>query len=275
MRTMNMGAYFRAAIAAFGMLAAVASVASDLTVIELHNRTADEVLPVLRPLVGADTALSGIDYKLLVRGSAEDVAHIRAALAVVDRAPRQLLISVRYDGQPHGRSTDVGAAGTITNSGSQIVVRGGTTTRTASDNSVSSVRVLEGNGAHVSTGQSIPVITAALLSSRNNRQSLTGMATDYHELTSGFDVMPRVNGDRVVVDISTQQQRAVDLGQGSATTQRATTTVAGRIGEWIELGGVTSSISEHSSSVGIAGGTNHVSTQSDERTIAVKVEQVD
>jgi type II secretory pathway component GspD/PulD (secretin) len=186
------------------------------------------------------------------------------------------MVSVRYTGRPQGNSTDLGVGGTITNSGSQINVHAGTTTRTAVDSSVSSVRVLEGNGAHIANGQSVPVVTAVLWPVRSRQQlGVGGVATDYRELTSGFDVLPRVNGDRVMLDIATQQERPTNTGQATSVMHRATTTVAGRLGEWIELGGVTSSISEHSTSVGLTGGARSVTTQSDQRTVAVKVEQLE
>jgi len=258
------------------LLVACSSYAADLTIIDLHHRTAEEVLSALRPLVDSEVALSGIDYKLLVRGSASEVARIREALTVLDRAPRQWMISVRYSAGPESRTSDIGVASGTTNRSSQITLGGGVTTSTIRDNSVSTVRVLEGNGAHIATGQSVPVVTAVILPSPSNTRSvIAGVATDYRELTSGFNVVPRVNGDRVILDISTQQQRATDLGSGSATVQRTTTTVAGRLNEWIDLGGVTSSLSEQRTDIGIGGGTRRLTTQSDERTVAVKVEQVD
>jgi type II secretory pathway component GspD/PulD (secretin) len=255
-------------------IAARCAVAADLVVIDLHNRTANEVLPSLRPLVGPDVALSGVDYKLLVRGSAADVEKIREVLAVLDRAPRQLLISVRYGGNPQSKSSELGAAANIDNRGAQVTVHGDVTTRTVADSNTSSVRVLEGNSAHISTGQSVPVITAFVPTQFIGKNSTIGIATDYRELSSGFTVLPRVNSDRVVLEVSTQQQRLLDSNAGVATTQRASTTIAGRLGEWIELGGVTSTAEEQHSTVGIAGGARRVSTQSDARTIAVKVEQV-
>jgi type II secretory pathway component GspD/PulD (secretin) len=155
-------------------------------------------------------------------------------------------------------------------------VRAETSTRTATDSNVSSVRVLEGNGAHISTGQSVPLVTAALWAPRSNHQSgVAGVTMDYHEFTSGFDVLPRINGDRVILDISTQQERTTNSGQGSAAVQRATTTLSGRLGEWIELGGVTSSGYEQSTGIGIGGGVHSTTTQRDQRTIEVKVEQVE
>jgi type II secretory pathway component GspD/PulD (secretin) len=284
MQPMSIRAKCRALVALATMAAfSAASIAwaAELTVIDLHSRTAEEMLPILRPLVGPDVALSGIDYKLLVRGDASEVARIREALAVLDKAPRQLLISVRYDGQPHSKSTDVGVAGTVDNDGSQIAVRGKSTLHTASDSSVSSVRVLEGNGARISTGQSVPVVAALMLPSRGGRQNIVaGVTTDYRELTSGFDVLPRVNANRVVLDISTQQERVAELGQANlgqsgSTVQRATTTIAGRIGEWIELGSVTSSITEQRTGLSTGGAGHRLSTQSDARTIAVMVELID
>jgi type II secretory pathway component GspD/PulD (secretin) len=253
--------------------------AADLTVIELHNRTAEEMLPVLRPLVGANAALSGMDYKLFVRGNATDVASIREALAVLDRTPRQLMVSVRYNDNPQDKSIGVGVGGKVIqsngNTSTRAGVHAGTTISTANDSSVSSVRVLEGNGAHIATGQSVPMVTAVRWpSSSNSQRGINGVAIDYHEYTSGFDVMPRINGDRVLLDISTQQERA-NTAQNGGTVQRATTTLSGRLGEWIELGGVTSSSDEQSSNVGIGRGSRVVTTQSDRQTIEVKVEEVE
>jgi hypothetical protein len=55
--------------------------------------------------------------------------------------------------------------------------------------------------------------------------------TVVQELTSGFDVIPRVSGDRVQVEVAQQRETP-------ASYQRATTTASGRLGEWFELGSV-------------------------------------
>jgi type II secretory pathway component GspD/PulD (secretin) len=243
--------------------------AADLTVIDLHHRTAEELLPVLQPLAGSDTSLSGLDYKLLVRGSPAAVARIREALSVLDRAPRQLLVSVRFGGQPSSERSQVGVTGQRQGSGTQVRVSGSTVTSTSADAGVSSVRVLEGNAAHIATGESVPIVTAAYVGGRGG----IGMGTEFRELTSGFTVVPRVNGQQVMLDIRTRQQRAID-SNGAATVQRADTTVGGALGQWIELGGVSSSESHSSRIVGTGGAAQRVSTQSDERSIAVKVDLI-
>ena len=77
----------------------------SLQVIDLKHRTAQEVIPVLQPLLEPGAALSGQDYKLFVRTSSANLAQIRAALAQIDRRPRQLLVSVRHSAQQGDRTS--------------------------------------------------------------------------------------------------------------------------------------------------------------------------
>jgi type II secretory pathway component GspD/PulD (secretin) len=256
------------------LFAIITATAAELVFIDLRNRTAEELLPILRPMAGS-ASLSGADYKLFVRGEPADVARIREMLAVLDKAPQQLMVSVRYSTSAQKNHTDIRGAGTISNQGSNVALSGKAVRSTADDGTTASVRVLEGNGAHISTGQSVPVVSSFLVASRNGKGGTTGFATDYRELSTGFNVVPRVNGDRVVLEISAQQQNLSGNGAGSASTQRTTTTLAGKIGEWIELGGVDDSFDEQRSGVGIAGGSQRTATRSDRRAIAVKVEKAE
>ena len=255
------------ATAFLALLLARDGVAAELTVIDLRNRTATELMPVLQPLVPQAT-LTGMDYKLFVRGSDDDLARVREALAVLDRAPRQLLVSVRYAAMPSQRQDTLGVSGTVSNRGAQIVVGGQTTTRTASDANVSSVRVLEGNAAHIATGQSIPVVTAMLITPRAAAQEL-----GYRDLASGFTVLPRVSDTRVILEITTQQERAVD-SSGNVGVQRAATTLTGALDQWIELGHIGESGQSKQTVLGV-GAVSSTTTASDQRSFAVKVTVVE
>ncbi len=248
------------------------AVAADLVVIDLHHRTAEDILPALRPMVGRDVSLSGMDYKLLVRGNASDVAKLREMLAVLDREPKQLLISVRYTGVPQSNANEFGAHANVIRRETQIGIRGSSTVSTSTDSNVSSVRVLEGNSARIASGQSVPIVTAFIPTYRGGRSTGIGIATDYRDLSSGFTVLPRINGDRVTLDISAGQERLTDSNSGSVASQHVTTTLAGRLGEWIDLGGVTSSVDERQSGVGVTGGGRRINTQSDQRSISIKVD---
>ena len=166
--------------------------ADELTIIDLQHRPAEELLPILQPMVGPGVALSGMDYKLLVRGSPGEVARIRELLAALDRAPRQLLVSVRYADGEKERSAAVGADADIGHRDTSVEVRAGAGTAALDEHSLNSVRVIEGNVAHISAGQSVPVVTV-FVAPRHRRSGGIGVATEYRDLSSGFDVLPRVN----------------------------------------------------------------------------------
>jgi len=68
-----------------------------LEVIPLRYRTADHVIPVLRPLLEPGGALSGQFNQLIVRASPANLAQIRQALEAIDQPQRRLTISVRFD----------------------------------------------------------------------------------------------------------------------------------------------------------------------------------
>jgi hypothetical protein len=68
------------------------------------------------------------------------------------------------------------------------------------------------------------------------------------DLGTGFVAVPQLNGDRVTLDISPRDDTLGPL-PGSVNTQRLVTTVSGRLGEWLELGG---SVGEQSGSSGSA-----------------------
>ncbi len=251
---------------------AVSGVAADeLTIIDLQHRPAQELLPILQPMVGPGVALSAMDYKLLVRGNPGEVARIRELLAALDRAPRQLLVSVRYADGTGDRSAAIGADADIGHHDTSVDVRAGAGAAAVDERSLNSVRVLEGNVAHISAGQSVPVVTV-IAAPRHRRAGGTGVATEYRDLSSGFDVLPRVNGERVVLQISGRQQRLIDAETGSAAVQYVDTTITGRLGEWIDLGGISSSVEEQRSAAGWSGGARRTTSRGTSHRISVKVE---
>ena len=84
----------RFAVAVIAATAFFAAQAQELQIIELQYRLADEVIPILQPLLEPGGVLTGTDDMLFVRTSPANFAQIQQALAVIDRKPRQLAISV-------------------------------------------------------------------------------------------------------------------------------------------------------------------------------------
>jgi type II secretory pathway component GspD/PulD (secretin) len=260
---------------ALACLMVTAAWAQALTVIDLKHRRAEELIPVLQPLLEEGGALTGQDYKLFVRASSANVAQLRAAVEQLDRQQRQLLVSVRRSTAQDIQREEASASGTLRTgdagvsvnerprSGSGVTVRAGERNLQTRDSSLSSVQVLEGSSAFIATGSTVPIVTAVAV--RGGRRPFVGGVVEHRNLQRGFMVTPRVNGDEVILEISQQDERATG---GNIQSQSLNTQVIGRLGTWMQLGGVSESSSRTDS--GIL--SRRHSTGGNELSIWVKVE---
>src|SRR2546422_9484166 len=94
-----------------------------LEIIPLRHRTVDQVLPALQPLVEPGGALTGQSGQLIVRTSPANLAEIKRALEAIDRPPRRLQISVRFDDSLEAASQGIEAGGRIGGGGSRVGAR--------------------------------------------------------------------------------------------------------------------------------------------------------
>ncbi len=224
---MNRGALIRFAVLL--ALATGAGAENALEIITLRHRTAEQVLPGLRPLLEPGATLSGQGNQLFVRTSPANLSDLRLALEVLDAPQRRLLISVRFDDARDIATRELGASGRIGNRDSQVEIRAQDSRSQVAERVDQRVQALDGGRAMIYTGASRP------LRQRQFIQTPAGVVsqevTVVQELTSGFEVIPRVTGDRVQVEVAQQRETA-------ASYQRAATTASGRLGEWFELGAV-------------------------------------
>ena len=208
----------RAVLSTFLLMLAVvggpAASQGSLEIIPLRHRTVDQVLPALRPLMEPGATLSGQGTQLFVRASPANVAEIRRALDEIDRPLRRLQVSVRFDDALDSAAQGVETSGRITNRGSSVDVRVQDRQSAGAERVDQRVQVLEGGRAFISTGRSTPIYDGSV----------------FRETASGFDAIPRLAGGGVLVEIA---QRRETL----ARDQALSTTVSGRLGEWLEIGG--------------------------------------
>ena len=224
---MNRSALIRFAV--LTLLATGALAQNTLEIIGLRHRTAEQVIPSLLPLVEPGATLSGQGAQLFVRTSPANLAELRRALEAIDRPARRLLISVRFDSSLDAASRGIEAGGRVTNRDAQVELRAQDSLSRAEERVDQRVQALEGARATILTGESRP------LRQRQYIQTPAGVVsqevTVVQEMTSGFEVVPRLSGDTVQVEIA--QQRASAAGY-----ERAGTTASGRLGEWFLLGAV-------------------------------------
>lgn len=271
------------------LLLAASAGGNELEIINLRHRSAEELLPVIRPLLNQDEMASGMDYQLILRASPHNIAQIKRLLEGIDTLPRSLKITVMQDVDSEtvarltefsgsvglGRNARLTAQGGV-NAGTgqgtdSLNARIVSTHQLEDDRKTQQLRVLEGNRALVRSGQNIAVPQRQVVQTPWGTQVVE--TTQYRDVASGFYVLPRVHGDTVTVEISTQND-SLAPGQNTYPTtriQNTSGTVSGRLGEWMSLGGVNQQSNTDSWTI-----TSRSSSRSDEqRTVLIKVEEVE
>ena len=236
----------------------IAVAQQEMEIIPLRHRTVEQVMPAIRPLVEPGGVLSGMNNQLILRASRKNRDEIKQALAVLDTPARQLVIRVTQNRDAVMNRSGAEAFVSVGNDsarvvqppsgmaagGGAVVIRRGESvvggrvvetrsTRTAS--AAQSVQVVEGGRAFINIGQSIPLPMQQVVLAPGG--AIVTNTTVYRDIGQGFYAEPRLAGDRVTLEISPQFDTPGNAGYGSVNTQRVSTTVSGRLGEWIELGG--------------------------------------
>jgi hypothetical protein len=213
-----------------------ALVADTIETLHLRHRPAEEMIPILRPLLAEDDALTGQGFQLFVRAPAHRIAALREALAQLDVEARMLRISVSRAGSVDEAESGLRARARIGPDSAQANVRITSSQRRSDSGDTQSVLVREGTHAWIATG-SIELAIQPLITLDQGGYSVQHQLGE-RTLESGFEVLARLAGDRVLVEIHRQREAPSRRQGGAIETDTLATTVSGRLGEWMELGGV-------------------------------------
>jgi type II secretory pathway component GspD/PulD (secretin) len=135
------------------------------------------------------------------------------------------------------------------------------------------VRTVEGGSAFISAGRSLPLPMRQTTAGPGGVVFTDGVV--FRDVGSGFFATPRLSGDRVTLEISQQAESLSGRGLGAIDSQRLTTTVSGRLGEWIQVGGVSREGSGSGRGIGLAGVGGASSAGSEVGAIWLRVEEVE
>ena len=131
------------------------------------------------------------------------------------------------------------------------------------------VQVLEGSRAFIRSGQSLPQPARGLIYSPQGDVRVIEN-TQMRDAVIGFSVLPRVHGDQVTLEVSPQRDKPSMQTPGTIDIQQIATTVSGRLGERIELGGVGQGQAEQAG----ATAARSIKTARQQRKVLIKVEEV-
>jgi len=217
------------------VLSTAASARQVIELIPLQSQLPQDIIPVIRPLLGADGAINSMNNQLILKVEESQLEEIKQLIRQLDRPPQRLLIEVSLEGGGRGQDSGFDVKGRLSTEGNNRADFRIKEYRTRDRyDSSQMIHATEGYPALIRYGRIIPYQEYDI-EVRGNRLSQR-QYTSFRDATSGFYVIPRLNGNRVSLEI--QQQRKRYQSDGSMAVQGASTFVSGQLGEWIRLGGV-------------------------------------
>lgn len=230
-----------------------------LEIIPLQYRNATEVIPIIRPFIGAGGTVAGMNNQLIIKAAPEDIDAVKQLLVTIDKKPRRLMITVTHDISETKKGSRQSVAGSYSagnlnisagaagerETGGSVALQGEETgliqyrlnssSSTEHNNSDMRVQTLEGQPAFIESGSQVPLTNRTAY---HTRQGVVVQDTvEYHDATTGFYVIPNLSGDMVTLSISPFMTKVSPGNRGSFNIENIDTTIQGRLGEWIEIGG--------------------------------------
>ena len=277
-----------------GLFIAPSIVSADQTVIEviqLKHRTTNEIIPLIDPFLEKQGALSGMQGKLIIRTTPENLREIKQLLNEIDNAPRRLIITVKQDVDSVTARNLLKLSGNISKKGTQVKIAGRTGKRglvsknsfgknnlnvqahnnqhLEKDNNMQQIQVLDGGHALIHIGKSLPVPLRNIIHTPQGTHVIE--STQFRDATVGFTVIPSVRGDNVTLKVIPQRNRPDQQLPGTINVQQINTSVSGKLGEWINLGNMERN--KFSQSFSPNSPYNERIT-SEQRMVLIKVEEI-
>ena len=230
---------------------------STFKIISLKHRFANDLITILRPLVGEFGTVTGTDNHLLIRANPQQMQDIEAIILQMDIARTNRKISVRSTSQLQNQRDNAQITGDVKKG--QIIVNdasnndenndrnndrnngskepntarvGITRNNTNSQcNSQQFINVLEGERAFIKVGQLIPYSKEWINITKQYVQ--ISRTTQWRDISTGFAVWPRTINNMITLEITPSIMS--NNNQGYVDFKELTTVINVKIGEWVDI----------------------------------------
>lgn len=169
---------------------------SEFKMITLKHRFAQELLPIVQPMVGQGGTANAVDNHLIIRTSPQRLAEIEQVISRLDVARKNVRIEIRHESSQQAEDSEVAVSGRgrigdaevivgdsrLRRTGANIDLRSGS--RETSQRGSEFVTVMDGYPAFIEVGQSIPFTREWLILTQ--QYGYAGKVTEFQDITTGF-----------------------------------------------------------------------------------------
>lgn len=238
------------------------------------NQPAQALIPTIMPLYADQAKISAKNNSLIVKAPEPVIREIEQLLKKLDKPLHNLLIEVSSSLVENDNFQQNSVEGRIS-VGSDTEIRSrapennnpNTTIRYRKDGTIIQsthtrrktsgrhpetfrLSAVEGNWSHIQVGQKVPYYTSDYPTPYNDgrRYFDPGRHSVHLEnVTSGFDVLPMLNGDQVTLKVRPHNSSIDRQYPDRINSRSVDTVVTGTIGQWIYLGGAIGQLNENNS----------------------------
>lgn len=233
----------------FSTMVSILSIAADqVEIMELKHTVAEEVILVIKPLLETDAVVTGKGHQLIVRAAPSSLDLIKPIIQRIDTPKRQLKISLRQLEYSKGNGRAVSASDSSNLDESARIILNENNTSSSNDiqprtekystqdrnDTLYEMQTTEGRVTFLRLGKTVPFELQRFITT--GRRMSYGHNIGYKEFFSGLFVVPRVHGEFVSLEISSQRQPTTAIESGVIKSNQLGSVVRGRLGTWISLG---------------------------------------
>lgn len=207
----------------------------QLHVIQLQHRPAEEIRPLIVPLLNTDETIISNGFQLIVKTDESRIQEIKRLLEQLDVAQQNLIITVVHSRHLNEQQLNTGVS--LYHSSKPLSETENTKIKGHADiqlkhkeaQTSQQIRVLDGQSAYIQTGA-----IQALNTPSSNKYHIKEPI--YAQTGTGFEVIPRLSGQQITLEIKPWNNQ-IRHNQYIAT-QGMQSTITTQLGTWVELGGV-------------------------------------
>lgn len=219
----------RALFIALLLTVATGAAGSELRVFELKYRTAEAMVPLVRPVI--EGKVFGHEGKLIIRAEPAELEAAAELIRELDTPPQRIRITLKHTALDSRGRGGAGASGEVGPDRARGRVRIYSTREAGQDEGVQTIQTVAGSWARISAGKAVP-IGYQVATDYGVQQGV-----EYVMATRELEVRAQVAGGEVALDVRPSSVEEAPEGGGRFDVQQLRTTIRGPLGEWIELGG--------------------------------------
>ena len=224
------------------MFSTITTAETALKIFTLQHRFANDLLPIVSPMVGVNGTATGLNNQLIIRTSSLRMQEIEKVVAALDKARESRKITVRSNNISEQQQARAEISGNVrigntnisnrrnapASSGRMDIERNSSQTIRNSDQFIN---VLDGERAFIRVGKIVSLTQEWI--SVTQRYVNVQQLPDWREVSTGFAVRPRSVGNQVELEITSRISKL--NGQVIVDFEQLSTTIRVALGSWVDI----------------------------------------